>query len=207
MLNWCAAPFGTKEFELREYGVEGKHFTRDADGGPVATELGRKEIAYQYSFLVGRVPAIVDHAGDAELRRRTYLAYWQNAIGQVPGEGPVRRASSSRCRPVLEDLAADRGQDHTTSSGAAGRSADLDAVVKEWRDRRRQRGARLPRQGARRQRPLSMPAHRAGPPHRRPRSGDHRAWRSSNGDRPGPRGVGRRGDAGGPGCGGTGRCC
>src|SRR4029078_11529209 len=34
VLNWIAAPFGAKEWELREYGVEGKHFTRSSDGSP-----------------------------------------------------------------------------------------------------------------------------------------------------------------------------
>src|SRR5262245_2983733 len=47
VLNWCAAPFGTKEWELREYGKEGVHFTRDANGAPVATPLAGKEIAFQ----------------------------------------------------------------------------------------------------------------------------------------------------------------
>jgi putative aldouronate transport system substrate-binding protein len=57
VLNWCAAPFGTKEWELRQYGVEGKHFTRGPDG-PVPTDLGRKEVAEaQFTFLGGRVPA------------------------------------------------------------------------------------------------------------------------------------------------------
>ena len=59
VLDWCAAPFGTKEWELREYGKEGTHFTRDANGAPAATQLASKEIAFQYGFLVGRVPAIV----------------------------------------------------------------------------------------------------------------------------------------------------
>lgn len=59
VLNWCAAPFGTKEWETREYGKEGVHFTRDANGVPVGTELASKEIAFQYGFIVGRVPAVV----------------------------------------------------------------------------------------------------------------------------------------------------
>ena len=39
--------------ELREYGVEGKHFTRAADGSPAKTDLGRKEIGSQFQ-LPGR---------------------------------------------------------------------------------------------------------------------------------------------------------
>ena len=62
VLDWCACPFGTAENQLREYGVEGKHFTRGPDNSPVLTDLGRKEIAEQYSVLGGRVPSVVGTA-------------------------------------------------------------------------------------------------------------------------------------------------
>ncbi|MGS2619946.1 extracellular solute-binding protein [Micromonospora sp. LZ34] len=39
ILDFLASPFGTKEYELLHYGVEGTHFTRDASGAPVPTEL------------------------------------------------------------------------------------------------------------------------------------------------------------------------
>lgn len=57
VINWCSAPLGTKEFDLREYGVEGKHHTREA-AGPAKTELGFKEIVNQYFFISGRSPVI-----------------------------------------------------------------------------------------------------------------------------------------------------
>ncbi len=62
VLDWCAAPFGSMEYELNLYGVEGRHFTRGADGSPVPTDLGRKELAAQYTLLGGRVPAVVGAA-------------------------------------------------------------------------------------------------------------------------------------------------
>ncbi|MEU6989125.1 extracellular solute-binding protein [Streptomyces sp. NPDC046465] len=40
VLNWLASPFGSKEYELMHYGVEGTHFTYNKDGDPVATEVG-----------------------------------------------------------------------------------------------------------------------------------------------------------------------
>ena len=57
VINWCSAPFGTTEFVKREYGVEGKHHTKTADG-PVKTELGFKEIQNQYFFISGRSPVV-----------------------------------------------------------------------------------------------------------------------------------------------------
>ena len=41
VLDWCAAPFGTKEWETREFGKEGTHFTRDSSGAPAATACTR----------------------------------------------------------------------------------------------------------------------------------------------------------------------
>ncbi|MCC3764258.1 extracellular solute-binding protein [Glycomyces sp. TRM65418] len=38
--NFCSAPYGTKEWELLEYGVEGTHFNYGEDGTPVYTDLG-----------------------------------------------------------------------------------------------------------------------------------------------------------------------
>ncbi|GLY25894.1 extracellular solute-binding protein [Micromonospora sp. NBRC 101691] len=79
VLNWCAAPFGSREFELREYGVEGKHFTRGSDGSPVPTELGRKELGAQYTHIGGRVPVKV-RSGDTPNYVRDYLGYYQKHI-------------------------------------------------------------------------------------------------------------------------------
>ncbi|PZF91948.1 extracellular solute-binding protein [Micromonospora deserti] len=80
VLNWCAAPFGSREFELREYGVEGQHFTRAADGSPVPTELGRKEMGAQYTHIGGRVPVKVK-SGDTPDYVADYLGYYQKNIG------------------------------------------------------------------------------------------------------------------------------
>lgn len=57
-LNWCAAPYGTKEWELRQYGAEGKHFTRGADGVPKTNDTYNNEYANQYTFMSGRLAAI-----------------------------------------------------------------------------------------------------------------------------------------------------
>ncbi|WP_329102317.1 extracellular solute-binding protein [Micromonospora sp. NBC_01699] len=79
VLNWGAAPFGSREYELREYGVEGKHFTRAADGSPIPTELGRKEKASQYDYLGGRVPVKV-RSGDTPNYVQDYLGYHRATI-------------------------------------------------------------------------------------------------------------------------------
>ncbi|GAA4671582.1 extracellular solute-binding protein [Phytohabitans rumicis] len=57
IINWCSAPLGSQEAQLRDYGVEGKHHTK-TPGGPVKTDLAFKEIANQYFFISGRNPVI-----------------------------------------------------------------------------------------------------------------------------------------------------
>ncbi len=59
VLDWCAAPFGSAEYETNLYGVEGVHFTRAPDRSPIATPLGQKELGNQYRLLGGRVPVVV----------------------------------------------------------------------------------------------------------------------------------------------------
>jgi putative aldouronate transport system substrate-binding protein len=49
--NFLAAPYGSKEYTLVKYGVEGTHWTMEA-GGPALTSQGTKESAFDtYEFL------------------------------------------------------------------------------------------------------------------------------------------------------------
>lgn len=57
VINWCSAPLGSQEAQLRDFGVEGKHHTTSPNG-PVKTDLAFKEIANQYFFISGRNPTI-----------------------------------------------------------------------------------------------------------------------------------------------------
>jgi putative aldouronate transport system substrate-binding protein len=50
--DFLAAPFGTEEYQLINYGVEGEHYTLDSDGLPVPTALAQTEVQPSYIFLV-----------------------------------------------------------------------------------------------------------------------------------------------------------
>ncbi|MFI9008358.1 extracellular solute-binding protein [Actinosynnema sp. NPDC053489] len=60
LANFVAAPVGTTEHYLINYGVEGKHSTRDANGAPGLNELGRKEITLTYGFVSAPPDTIID---------------------------------------------------------------------------------------------------------------------------------------------------
>ena len=73
MLNYLAAPIGTTEALLLQYGIEGPDFTRDANGNPVPTQQG-----------------LVDT-----------IVPWKNISG--PPDSPVRRRPArSTCRSPIK---------------------------------------------------------------------------------------------------------
>jgi putative aldouronate transport system substrate-binding protein len=49
--NFLASPFGTQEFQLINYGLEGVHYDLDANGLPVATTQAQREVQPSYIFL------------------------------------------------------------------------------------------------------------------------------------------------------------
>ena len=129
VMNWNSAPFGTKEFDLREFGVEGKHHTRNADG-PVKTELGFKEIQNQYFFISGRSP-VVQPTPQTPNYVRDLLAYSNETVKYLekdPWDGLKFEM------PAKYKAAVTPTEDKITDITRGRRPlSDLDAVVKEWR--------------------------------------------------------------------------
>lgn len=131
VLNWCAAPFGSTEYELNAYGIEGTHFTRAGDGSPVPTERGQRELAGQYSFIGGRVPVVVATADvphfvqDLFTYEKRTLRYMENDLFQ--GIKIALPANYSKTIVATEDKLSDILRDRRPLS-------DLDPIVREWRN-------------------------------------------------------------------------
>jgi len=128
--NWVASPLGTKEWELREYGVEGKHFTRGADGSPVPTDLWNKEKASQFDFLTGRVPTVVqtpdvpNYVKDLITYQNETAKYYEKEL--TAGIKLEMPANAAKVVQPTEDKITDIVRGRRPVS-------DLDAIVKEWR--------------------------------------------------------------------------
>jgi putative aldouronate transport system substrate-binding protein len=60
--NFAASPLGTQEHYLVNYGVDGVHSARDAQGAPALNDLGRKEVTLTYGFFAGPPDAITNPA-------------------------------------------------------------------------------------------------------------------------------------------------
>jgi putative aldouronate transport system substrate-binding protein len=80
--NFCAAPYGTTEFELLEYGVEGTHFEINDDGVPEHTDEGAAVVSAPVNFygFAGRTqtfltgdPQVVQKRFDYNANARQYF--------------------------------------------------------------------------------------------------------------------------------------
>ncbi|MEU2021623.1 extracellular solute-binding protein [Streptomyces sp. NPDC016469] len=56
--DFAASPFGSLEYTLINYGVEGKDFTRDAKGNPALTKRGTQDVTVPWKFTASAVPAV-----------------------------------------------------------------------------------------------------------------------------------------------------
>jgi putative aldouronate transport system substrate-binding protein len=133
VLNFFAAPFGSKEWELIGYGQEGVHFTRGADGGPsVPTELGKVENGVNVPFKYIASGAQVNYiAGRPEWAKRSYAA--QQAIVPLGVQDPslgIQSAARNKQWPTLLQMIND-GIDSIVTGKA--QLSSWDDVVKKWK--------------------------------------------------------------------------
>ncbi|MEV0892744.1 extracellular solute-binding protein [Promicromonospora sp. NPDC050262] len=127
--DFLASPFGTTEFQLVNFGLEGEHYEIDGDGLPRATDAAADDVAPSYIFLVDppKVNAQVQYEGYVEA-----YCTWMAAASEYVEEPlfygkqitePSQFASLSTPFADLEkDIA--RGRKSLT---------DLDDAVATWR--------------------------------------------------------------------------
>ncbi|MBV9582626.1 MAG: extracellular solute-binding protein [Chloroflexi bacterium] len=60
ILNFLAAPFGTQEHLLVNYGVADVDHTLDANGNPILTDKGQAEVTPSWTFVVRATPVLFD---------------------------------------------------------------------------------------------------------------------------------------------------
>lgn len=124
-----ASPYGTKEFQLINHGVEGVHYTLDENRLPVATDEAAKEMQPTYIFLVD--PPIVNakvQYPDYVKDYTTWMAASAPAVQEPLFYGmqitePAQYASIGK---PIEDLEKDIARGRKTL-------ADLDTAVETWR--------------------------------------------------------------------------
>jgi putative aldouronate transport system substrate-binding protein len=134
ILDHLAAPFGTKEWELVHYGLEGVHFTRGKDGAPQTTKLGEVENIENLPFrYLAEGPQVLFVPGRPEAVRALHT--WQRKVVPVT----IRNASfglQSRT-DTAQGTTLRALMDDTITAVIAGRSplSEFDEAVRKWRSR------------------------------------------------------------------------
>ncbi|WP_194897990.1 extracellular solute-binding protein [Catenulispora pinisilvae] len=133
VLNFFAAPFGSKEYELINYGIEGVHFTRGKDGGPsVPTDLGKVENNVNLPFKYIAAPPLVNYIpGQPEAAKRCYQAQMDIVPKGVadPSLG-IQSPTFNKKWPTLLQLIDDSVNDIVTGKQPV---SSWDGVVKSWK--------------------------------------------------------------------------
>ncbi|MEV5429488.1 extracellular solute-binding protein [Streptomyces sp. NPDC052701] len=128
--NVTAAPYGTKEYMLTNYGVEGTHYTVK-DGVPTKNDKGNIEVVNAYVMVAGPAPTIArpdfPEIGEGAVR-------WQQRMGAFTRKTafygmqvtePARHTNLSNNFEQLEDDII-RGRKKV---------ADMQQAVSDWRSR------------------------------------------------------------------------
>ena len=128
--NWLAAPFGTQEDLLLQYGVKDRDFTFDAQGNPIPTANGPANSLYVGWQFIARHPWILyypDLPGFAKVNQATEQALLGMGL-EDPTWGYFSPYALSKGGP-LETAFSDGINDIV-----AGRRpfSDYDQLVKDW---------------------------------------------------------------------------
>ncbi|MDQ1006399.1 ABC-type glycerol-3-phosphate transport system substrate-binding protein [Streptomyces sp. V4I23] len=91
LADFAAAPFGSEEYTLIQYGVEGTDFTRDAKGNPVLTEQGAQDVTVPWKMLASAVPSVF--SADSEDGVRYVHAAYAKLVPMME-KNPVLEVSS-----------------------------------------------------------------------------------------------------------------
>lgn len=127
--DFAAAPFGTEENMLINNGVEGVHYTLDAQNIPQATEKGKQEVTSTYAFLVNsavvnnhvQYPGYVKSKTDWEVRQAPNVV--EDVFYGLQIQEPNKFGSLGA---PFEDLAKDILRGRKSIS-------DLDGAIDTWK--------------------------------------------------------------------------
>ncbi|MFI6348439.1 extracellular solute-binding protein [Streptomyces sp. NPDC050560] len=139
VLDYLAAPFGTREYGLTHYGLEGVHFRPNKDNDPVPTPLGLIESNTNLPLkYLCDAPNVLYQPGGPDLVKRLHT--WQRKV--VPLLEPNDRWGLQSETFTSRGAGLDQILGDGVTSVVAGRKkvSEWDAVYKKWRD---QGGARV----------------------------------------------------------------
>ncbi|GIG62884.1 sugar ABC transporter substrate-binding protein [Longispora fulva] len=133
VVDFLAAPFGSKEYELTHYGVEGTHFTRSPSGDPVFTPLRDTEnpdiLPVRY---VMDAPTALYIPGDPDATKR--LHEYEKAVIAKAKVNPAYGLSSDTQTTVIAQLNKNISDAYTAILTDRQPVSSWADVVKKWKN-------------------------------------------------------------------------
>jgi putative aldouronate transport system substrate-binding protein len=128
--NWLAAPFGTQEDLLVQYGVQGTDYTFDSGGNPVPTSVGPADSLYVGWQFMSRHPWVLYYPGLQDFGKVNQQA--QQALLAVGVEDPTWGAFSQTYLSKGRSLETTFGDGVNDVISGRRPISDYDQLVKDW---------------------------------------------------------------------------
>ncbi len=131
VLNYIASPFGSQESALLNYGVEGVHYNRGANGVPVLTDKGKNEVLSTWKYITNNPEVLFDP--NRSQQYATDIQSDEKAMADVAIPDPTLGFYSPTYAGQQSLL--DQALNDAVSDIVVGRSqlSDLDGLVQAWR--------------------------------------------------------------------------
>lgn len=129
IMNYFAAPFGSEEFNLLNFGVKGVDYT-DSPTGPLLTAQGKNDITTSYNYIAAPNPVNVAPEFVDQVVKPRHA--WQSKVVQHgqkdPSVGLYSETASRKLGPLLTSI------NDTITSVVVGRKplSGLSATVDAW---------------------------------------------------------------------------
>jgi putative aldouronate transport system substrate-binding protein len=130
VMNYLAAPFGSQESLLLEYGVKDADYSFDNRGNPVLTKQGQQDTIVSWRYLTMR-PQVLFDTNDPEFARTAYADEQTIIPVEIPDPslGLYSPTNQAKGGPLMQGML-----DGLVDIVAARRPlTDLDQLVQTWR--------------------------------------------------------------------------
>ena len=129
--DFLASPFGTEEYQLLKYGIEGTHFTKDANGNPVPNDLGTREMTVPWDKFAANPTVVYNATGGKE-----YTDYAHQALSKLMPMAVANPTDGYRSETYdKENTKISKAVTDVLTSIVAGRAdiAEFDKAMDTWR--------------------------------------------------------------------------
>jgi putative aldouronate transport system substrate-binding protein len=132
VLNYIASPFGSQERTLLDYGVEGVHYNRNAQGIPVLTDKGKAEVLSTWKYITNNPEVLF--SPDRSQEYATNIQEDENAMADVGIPDPTLGLYSATY--AAQQALLDQAMTDGVSDIVVGRAplSNLDGLVRDWRN-------------------------------------------------------------------------